>query len=358
MRIAQKFIIVIIASVLLALLVSLLPTSLTNADDVVNFPDDNLEQVIRETIRKPAGDIYQSDLYELTDLNAAARGIFDLTGLEHCTSLEKLAIHMNGISDISPLSSLTSLTWLWGSLNNISDISPLSGLTSLEHLELYTNDISSISALSNLTGLNWLWIRSNKISDISPLSNLTNLNELDLSENQISDIQPLVSNQGISDGDTVDLSWNPLNPVSINTYIPQLEARGVQVYYYSAENVSCFIATAAYGNPMAEEIDVLRQFRDEYLLTNPVGQALVGLYYEISPQMADFIDEHPALKPIVRVGLLPAVALTTVAVSTTLAEKIAIAGGLALVSAGLAVWLRRRAHGRGSDSSQTILTSA
>jgi len=108
---------------------------------------------------------------------------------------------------------------------------------------------------------------------------------------------------------------------------------------------------------MAGEIDVMRQFRDEYLLTNPAGQALVGLYYEISPPMAEFIDENPSLKPIVRVGLVPAVALPTVAVSTTLAGKIAIAGGLALVSMGLAVWLRRRACGRGIDSSQTILTS-
>ena len=33
----------------------------------------------------------------------------------------------------------------------------------------------------------------------------------------------------------------------------------------------CFIATAAYGTPMAGDIEILRQFRDEYLLTNPVG---------------------------------------------------------------------------------------
>jgi len=33
----------------------------------------------------------------------------------------------------------------------------------------------------------------------------------------------------------------------------------------------CFIATATYGIPMAEEIGILHEFRDEYLLTNPLG---------------------------------------------------------------------------------------
>jgi len=110
----------------------------------------------------------------------------------------------------------------------------------------------------------------------------------------------------------------------------------------------CFIATAAYGTPMAEEIEVLREYRDGYLLTNPVGKALVDFYYRISPPTAEFINEHPNLRPIVRVGLLPAVALSTVAVNTTLAEKIAIIGLLVLVSVALAVWATRR-RGRGSE---------
>ena len=37
----------------------------------------------------------------------------------------------------------------------------------------------------------------------------------------------------------------------------------------------CFIATAAYGTPMAEEIQILREVRDGYLLTNTAGRALV-----------------------------------------------------------------------------------
>jgi len=108
----------------------------------------------------------------------------------------------------------------------------------------------------------------------------------------------------------------------------------------------CFIATAAYGTRMAEEIQILREFRDEYLLTNPLGQAVVDLYYRVSQPMVEFITEHPSLKPIVRAGLLPALAMSTIAVNTTQAEKAAIIGLVALVSVALVVWARGR-RGRG-----------
>jgi hypothetical protein len=104
----------------------------------------------------------------------------------------------------------------------------------------------------------------------------------------------------------------------------------------------CFVATAAYGTPKAEEIEILREFRDEYLLTGPLGQALVDLYYKLSPPIAQFITEHPSLKPVVRAGLVPAMVMSTVAVNTTPAEKTAMVGSLVLVSVALAVWATRR----------------
>ena len=110
----------------------------------------------------------------------------------------------------------------------------------------------------------------------------------------------------------------------------------------------CFIATDAYGTPVAEEIQILREFRDEYLLTNSVGQDLVEFYYRVSPPIAEFITEHPSLKLIVRAGLVPAVAMSTVAVNTTRAEKVATIGLVVLVSVALAVWAARR-RGRGSE---------
>jgi hypothetical protein len=40
-----------------------------------------------------------------------------------------------------------------------------------------------------------------------------------------------VENSGLSAGDTVNLSGNPLSDTSMNVYIPQLEERRVNVIY-------------------------------------------------------------------------------------------------------------------------------
>jgi len=110
----------------------------------------------------------------------------------------------------------------------------------------------------------------------------------------------------------------------------------------------CIIATAVYGTQMAEEIQILREFRDKCLLTNPVGEALVNFYYRVSPPIAEFITEHPSLKPIVRAGLLPTVAMSTIAVNTTPVEKIVLVGLLVMVSVAVAIWATRR-RGRGPE---------
>jgi len=111
----------------------------------------------------------------------------------------------------------------------------------------------------------------------------------------------------------------------------------------SSSSGGCFIATAAYGTPMAQDIEVLRDFRDQYVLTNPMGEASVELYYITSPPIADFITDHPTLKPVVRAGLKPIVVMSSVAVNTTLAPKLAILSSVALFSTLLVIWLRRRA---------------
>lgn len=69
----------------------------------------------------------------------------------------------------------------------------------------------------------------------------------------------------------------------------------------------CFIATAAYGSYLAPEVRILRKFRDEYLITNPVGRTFVEFYYNVSPPAAEYISRREGLKTLTRLALAPVV---------------------------------------------------
>jgi uncharacterized repeat protein (TIGR01451 family) len=75
---------------------------------------------------------------------------------------------------------------------------------------------------------------------------------------------------------------------------------GTTLQFTTAIKRGCFIATAAYGTPTAEQIDVLREFRDVVLLESTAGSQFVALYYQLSPPVADFIARNEFLRALVR----------------------------------------------------------
>jgi hypothetical protein len=83
----------------------------------------------------------------------------------------------------------------------------------------------------------------------------------------------------------------------------------------SGSSSSCFIATAAFGSPMEEDVRYLRAFRDEFLLTSKPGRKFVEFYYRNSPPIADYIRGHDMLRAVVRGLLKPLIALSRGTVS-------------------------------------------
>ncbi len=69
----------------------------------------------------------------------------------------------------------------------------------------------------------------------------------------------------------------------------------------------CFIATVAYGSPMASDLDTLRAFRDGVLMQTASGRWFVDTYYTHGRFIAAWIADKPALKAVARVLLVPLV---------------------------------------------------
>jgi len=67
----------------------------------------------------------------------------------------------------------------------------------------------------------------------------------------------------------------------------------------------CFVATLVYGDTHAPEVETLREFRDDFLMDNPVGRALVDVYYSgLGKKASHYIKEWaPFSIPWIRKGL-------------------------------------------------------
>ena len=76
--------------------------------------------------------------------------------------------------------------------------------------------------------------------------------------------------------------------------------------------VGCFIATAAYSDYDHPDVQLLRKFRDRYLLTSSFGRILVDMYYRYSPTLARYMAKHTPIKVLVRFNFIPVIGISTI----------------------------------------------
>ncbi|NLD50272.1 MAG: DUF5050 domain-containing protein, partial [Clostridiaceae bacterium] len=157
---------------------------LADSEEVINFKDIKLEEVIREVINKPEGDLTKGDVQTIISLNAQKKDISDLDGIENLKNLLELFLFDNNIRSIECLKEIKNLTVLdlWG--NRIQDIGSLRELTGLNVLDLACNQIIDISPLEKLDEIRKLSLYDNSITDITVLKELDSLYNLYLEDSK------------------------------------------------------------------------------------------------------------------------------------------------------------------------------
>ena len=147
-----------IVLILFSLLITYSCKNSTSSENSEFFTDPNFEIVIRDALNKPSGDITESDLLTITQIDGWSRGITNIDGIEYCENLEVINLRDNNINNIDALVDLTKLTGLSLSINQINDISALADLEDLHNLDLAENLLSDINALSSLINLKYITV--------------------------------------------------------------------------------------------------------------------------------------------------------------------------------------------------------
>ena len=201
----------------------------------ITFEDDDLRMAVLKALGRTKGAVTTEEAKTLTSLDASARDIQSLAGLEYFTKLTKLNLNYTGVQTIDIIGSLSNLTDLDLAVNKVNQVTPVSQLKrlvevdlsenqitniddlkwldgkNLSILNLADNNISSITALNKISTLTVLRLDNNDIADIGPLADLSNLTELYLYNNNIKDLTNF--DKTLPQIKVIDLSSNSITSI-------------------------------------------------------------------------------------------------------------------------------------------------
>ncbi len=104
--------------------------------------------------------------------------------------------------------------------------------------------------------------------------------------------------------------FNPIPPetVSFDIIVGAAHAQPITTPD-NEENGGCLIATATFGSELAPQVQQLREFRDNTILSTESGTAFMTgfnqFYYSFSPMIADLEREQPIFKEVMKITLTP-----------------------------------------------------
>ena len=110
----------------------------------------------------------------------------------------------------------------------------------------------------------------------------------------------------------------------------------------SGNGGGCLIATATYGSEIADEVQHLRELRDNQLLQTESGTAFMGMfndvYYSFSPIIADYERENPYFKEAVKLAITPMISSLSL-MENAESESEVVGLGLSVIALNLGMYL-------------------
>ena len=115
---------------------------------------------------------------------------------------------------------------------------------------------------------------------------------------------------------------------------------GMCVIVDNSEGGGCLIATATYGSEMAPQVQLLREIRDNQLMSTDSGVSFITgfneFYYSFSPYIADMERENPVFKEMVKIGITPLLStLSVMSYAETDSEVFGYGIGVILMNLGM-----------------------
>ena len=119
---------------------------------------------------------------------------------------------------------------------------------------------------------------------------------------------------------------------------------GTCVIVDNSQGGGCLIATAAYGTELAPQVQLLREVRDNTVMSTSSGMAFMTgfnqLYYSFSPTIADWERENPMFQQSVRAFITPMVSTLSIMTLADSGSEIEVLGlGISVIVLNLGMYI-------------------
>ncbi len=164
---------------------------------VMRFANPKIEQVVRERLYKPEGEILTEELEEVRSLILVHDMVFDSWSemedykANYWYELDRVEPSPEQF-DLSDLKYFTELNTLVLEYQNIEELPDLSHLP-LRRVSFAHNEIEDISGLEECRSLELLWISDNPIEELDALQGMDKLESLDVAFTGVDDLTPVIS---------------------------------------------------------------------------------------------------------------------------------------------------------------------
>ncbi|MDB4857206.1 hypothetical protein OAH57_01475 [Nitrosopumilus sp.] len=181
-------------------------------------------------------------------------------------------------------------------------------------------------------------------SKISDFDNEQTLEEaIEMASSKISDVTEnvvvnTISNEKLTCGTgTIEKDGVCVVDTSIQTEKIVVEEQSID-----EEGGGCLIATATYGSEMSQQVQQLRELRDNTLLQTESGTAFMStfndVYYSFSPIIADYERENPYFKKAVKIAITPMISSLSL-MENAESESEVLSMGISVITLNLAMYL-------------------
>ncbi|GAB6108715.1 leucine-rich repeat domain-containing protein [Fusibacter bizertensis] len=207
----------------------------TMSEEIIKIQDPVLEQMIRDQIGKPNGDLTNLDMEMVSSIsiNYEKEPVNDISGLEYAVNLHDFSFSRGTLKSLDPIAKLQSLFYMSISYAEITEPTAEFDTPALERISFIDTNVSDFGFLKNVTAANDVSFSSCNITNIDFMQSWSTLTDVYLTDNLISDIEPLRDKIGI-----ISLNIHQNNVVSIDALSTLTNLESLNISYNHVADIS------------------------------------------------------------------------------------------------------------------------